>query len=83
MNATPPEVKITYTSHRYWRVVFPLFIVGLIIEYAYLFFFAWPAEDNLARNARQAGPAVVKSINTMMNQARTVVANATKSIPTR
>ena len=57
-----PEVKIIYTSHRYWRIVFPLFIIALIVEYAYLFFFAWPATENLARNAQRAGPNVVASI---------------------
>ena len=81
MNATPPEVKITYTSHRYWRVVFPLFIVGLIIEYAYLFFFAWPAEDNLARNARQAGPNVAASIKNIMQKATNSIATINRQRP--
>ena len=76
-----PEVKITYTSHRFWRIVFPLFVVALIVEYAYLFFFAWPASENLARNAQRAGPAVVASINNSMKQianAATATANSIK-----
>ena len=73
-----PEVKITYTSHRYWRIIFPIFIIGLIVEYAYLFFFAWPATENLARNAQRAGPNVVKSINNSMTQ----IANAAAAAAT-
>jgi hypothetical protein len=76
-----PEVKITYTSHRYWRIVFPLFVLALIAEYVYLFFFAWPATENLARNAQRAGPNVVASINNSMKQianAATAAANAVK-----
>ena len=71
-----PEVKITYTSHRDWRIIFPLFIIALIIEYVYLFFFAWPATENLARNAQRAGPNVVKSINNSMTQIVNAAATA-------
>lgn len=80
MDSTP-EVKITYTSHRYWRIVFPLFVLALIAEYVYLFFFAWPATENLARNAQRAGPNVVASISNSMKQivnTATVAANAVK-----
>ena len=48
-----PDVKITYTSHRYWRIIFPLFALLIIFEYILLFFF-YPASTDLAILANNA-----------------------------
>jgi hypothetical protein len=41
-----PDVTITYTSHRYWRIIFPLFALLIIIEYIVIFFY-FPASTDL------------------------------------
>lgn len=50
-----PDVKVTYTSHRYWRIIFPLFALLIIFEYIVIFFM-FPASTDIgiiAENARQ------------------------------
>jgi hypothetical protein len=59
-----PDVKITYTSHRYWRIIFPLFVLLIIIQYIVIFLY-FPASTDLgiiAANAR-AGFNFRKMIN--------------------
>jgi hypothetical protein len=60
------EIKVTFTSHRFWRIIFPIIILILLFEYGYLFFVAWPASENLARTAGRLGSNVVASINRNM-----------------
>ncbi len=62
-----PDVTITYTSHRYWRIIFPLFVLVLVIEYLVLFFM-YPASGNLGMMANITG--VKNAINTRMNAVR-------------
>ncbi len=50
-----PDLKVTYTSHRYWRIIFPLFVLLIIIEYIVIFMF-FPGSTDLgiiATNARR------------------------------
>lgn len=41
-----PDLKVTYTSHRYWRIIFPLFALLIIIEYIVIFIY-YPASTDL------------------------------------
>ena len=62
-----PDVKVTYTSYRYWRIIFPLFVLVLVIEYLVLFF-VYPASANLGVMANITGAK--GGINARMNALR-------------
>ena len=74
MDDNTSDVTITYTSHRYWRIIFPLFVLVLVIEYLVLFFM-YPASANLGMLANITG--VKNSINGRMNAVRRQYLNGT------
>ncbi len=59
-----PDVTITYTSHRYWRIIFPLFVLLIIFEYIIIFIY-FPASTDLGiiKSYAKSGFNFQKTIN--------------------